>query len=533
MKILGIFGVTLLLLFLLAPVTSLVVAVWVSDTTYALWPTLWYYAPNTVLLCLLVMMCAWIFGVIPAYLLTMFEFPCSRWLGPLLVLPFAIPAYLLAYIYGDLFEYAGIVQNLYRALFDYSSAREYHFFDIRSLGGLGLLMGIGLAPYIYVFTAAALRKQGRNLYETSRMLGASHVYCFCRVIVPISRPAWSAGLALVCMETIAEFGAVEHFGVQTLTLGIYIHWLQLSDWVIAARLALVGGVVVIMLNLWERLARGQRGYFHAITSKPQQGIQPPHLAGWLMCLICLAPLIIGFVIPVSFLSVQTAQHISTMLSADFYQALLNTLLLASSTTLIACLLAFILVLVIPTRTRLKPYLGLLNIGYMLPGTIFALGMMLWLAQISTLINNILGLAVLLVGTHFGLIYAYLGRFLTISHGIMREGIESVPQSLHDATRLFHVDIGTTWWRVKLPLMRPHMLAALLIVFVECIKELPMTLIMRPIGIETLASDLYQYAGDENLPEAAPRGLLIALCGIIPIWLLQKFSQTNKPRSGLS
>ena len=494
----------------LAPVLLLVHLGFSGGNSALFLPALWRYGGATLMLVLFSVAVAFLVGVIPAFFVSIYRFPGRNFFRLSLLLPLALPGYLLAYVYADFFEFAGPAQSVIRDWFGYQYRHEYVFFEVRSLGMAAVLLGAGLSPYVFAFTLASLDQHARNAFDTARVLGLGAGRSFWHVIIPLSRPAWATGLLLVAMEIIADFGTVQHLAVDTLTLGIYNTWLERGDLATAARLALFAGTLVLLVGAWENRQRGQRGFQSSLAPKLNSGLAPTRRMAWAMTAFCMIPLTIGFVFPVLVLLVLAGQNMSQFFAAPFLSALGNTAYLAGGATALGMLIAAAIALGVPKTPRNRILLHGTLLGYMLPGTIFALGLMLLLKWLGA------GLNVVLIGGAIALFYGYVARFFALSHGVIRTGVEAIPASIDDAGQLYGCTPTTVWLRIKLPILRGHLLCAMIIFFVEVLKELPLTLIMRPAGMETLATHLYHFAGDEKLAEAAPGALIIVLMGVLAV-----------------
>ncbi|NQY81795.1 MAG: iron ABC transporter permease [Alphaproteobacteria bacterium] len=505
--------------FIFAPVGMIFNLGFADAELHYFWPTLMRYGGNTVVLVLLSVLVAFLVGVIPAFFVSLYRFPGRNFFRLSLLLPLALPGYLLAYVYADFFEFAGPAQSLLRDWLDCRRPEDCVFFEVRSIGMAGLLLGVGLSPYVFAFTTASLDQHARNAFETARVLGLGPWRSFVQVILPLARPAWVAGLLLVAMETIADFGTVQHLAVDTLTLGIFTTWLERGDLVTAARLALLAGSVILVIGAWENHQRGARSFHSSLTPKLHRGLSVSKRAGCLMVLACATPFVIGFAFPVTVLVVFGLQNLPQFVHADFLSALLQTLYLACVATAVGTLVAALVALTVPRTCQTRWFLHGAFLGYMLPGTIFALGLMLFLVPLGQKLQQAGLIEVSLLGGIFGLIYGYVARFFAISHGVIRTGVEMIPASIDDAGKIYGWKPLAVWLRVKLPILRGHILCAMIVMFVETLKELPLTLIIRPPGMETLATHLYHYAADENLSMAAPGALVIVLMGVVAVLVL--------------
>ena len=382
----------------LAPVLLLVQLGFSGDNPHLFWSALWRYGGTTLVLVLLTLLIAFLVGVIPAFFISMYRFPARNFFRLSLLLPLALPGYLLAYVYADFFEFSGPAQSFLR---DWFGDQYSLFFEVRSTGMAAILLGISLSPYVFAFTLASLDQHARNAFETARVLGLGAFRSFWQVIIPLSRPAWATGLLLVAMETIADFGTVQHLAVETLTLGIFNTWLERGYLATAARLALFAGTVVLLAGAWENQQRGKRGFQSSLAPKFNGGLTPKKLLGWGMFGFCALPLIIGFVFPVMVLLVFALQNLPQFISKGFLDALINTLYLAGNATLFGTLIAIILALSVSRAPINRLLLHGTLLGYMLPGTIFALGLMLLLKWLGT------GLNMMLIGGVIGLTYGYI------------------------------------------------------------------------------------------------------------------------------
>ena len=466
-------------------------------------------------------------GVGAAWLVTMCRFPGRRILEWALVLPMAIPAYILAYAYTDFLQYAGPLQSAIRGLTGWT-ARDYAFPNIRSLGGAVLMLTLALYPYVYLLARAAFLEQSVAILEASRSLGRSAWRSFFVVSLPLARPAIAAGTALALMETLSDFGTVEYFGVITFTTGIYRTWFGLGEPVAAAQLAAGLLVFILVLIILERsLGRrpeGQPGSsrFRALPGYPLQGWR------WAAALLaCCGPILLGFVMPVGILLEMAISERFGAFDARVFEHARNTLALAAITAVLAVTIA--LVLAYGKRLRdswfTRTATRVAAIGYAVPGSVIAVGVLMHLGWLDNRhyawMEGVFGIStgLLLSGTAIGLVFAYLVRFLAVSFGTVEAGLGKITESMDDAARSLGRRTLETLWRVHVPLLRGSLLTASLLVFVDVVKELPATLIVRPFDFDTLAVRAYRLASDERLAEAAAPALLIVLVGILPVVVL--------------
>ncbi|WP_325498537.1 iron ABC transporter permease [Ramlibacter sp.] len=480
-------------------------------------------------------------GVATAWLTTMHEFPGRRQFEWALVLPMAMPAYVLAYVYTDLLQFVGPVQGWLRDTFGWKRG-DYWFPEIRSAGGAVAMFVFVLYPYVYLLARTAFLERAGGMLEAARTLGSGPWASFFRVSLPLARPAIVAGMSLALMETLADYGTVSYFAVPTFTTGIYRAWFSLGDRVAAAQLAAaLLGFVVLLLAL-ERTTRG-RARFHNTTgrNRPQHGL---HLTGWrgaAAFLVCAAPLVAGFVLP-ALLLVRLAlgepdAAAAVPIGARFARLAGNSLLLASVTALTGVLLALLLAYAARMAKGAGPAAlnRLVSLGYAVPGSVIAVGVLIpvtrldnWLAlQWQAWFGANPGL--LITGGIAALVYAYLVRLLAVALQTVQASLAKITPSMDDAARSLGHGQTLTLWRVHVPLLRGSLFTALLLVFVDVMKELPATLVMRPFNLDTLATQTYTLASDERLAEAALPALAIVAVGLLPLIVLSR--QIARSRRG--
>ncbi|MDR7483144.1 MAG: iron ABC transporter permease [Armatimonadota bacterium] len=469
-----------------------------------------------------------VIGVGTAWLVTMCRVPGQRIWQWALLLPMAVPAYLLAYTYADLLQYAGPVQTALRAWFGWSRG-DYWFPQIRSLGGAIFVMTCVLYPYVYILARAAFLEQSGAVLEASRTLGHSPWSTFWRVALPLARPGIAAGVALAGMEVLADFGTVKHFELDTFATGIYVTWFTLGSPVGAARLAAGLMVFVLAVMSLERASRGSRR-FHPAAAPRRVAAFP--LRGWragAAVAACLLPLLCGFALPAGALALMAVTAGDPLFGPAFLRLAANTLLLA----LLAGTLAVAVAALIAYGLRLEPSplmraaARVAGLGYSVPGAVIAVGVMIPFGYADRVLGTWLYAAagrppgLVFSGTIFTLVYAYLVRFLAVSLNTVEAGLGRIRPSMDDAARTLGHGPGSTLLRVHAPLMRGSLLAAALLVVVDLLKELPATLILRPFNFDTLAVRVYQLASDERLAEASTAALAIVAVGILPVLLLDR------------
>ena len=510
--------------FLLGPVAALLLAAF--GDSGGLWghlvdTVLATYVINTLLLMGGVGSVAIVFGVSSAWVINRYDFAGRDMLEWMLLLPAAIPAYIIAYCYTDFFEYAGPVQSALRAAFGWQSPRDYFFPEIRSVGGAVLVMASVLYPYVYMVTRIAFRLTPASLFEIALVHNKSQ---FWHVGLPLARPAIVAGLALVMMEVVSDFGTVEYFAVQTITLGIFNVWLGMNNLVAAAQISSVGFLFILGLLGVELYARSRQQYVS--TSRAQNSLAPlpTSTGGACVCwALCLIPLSFGFFIPIGVL-LRFVLRGDVM--ADFLAiqpVVVNTILVSIAVAFFIMLIASVIVLTAAFRAgpKLRKLALLSSTGYAFPGTILAIGVLVYAGYIDHLLRLISGgwISSFLIASMGLLMLAYLVRFQAVGYGAMLSGVRRLPENLMSASRVLGHGYGASLRQIILPLLKSSFLAGLMLVFVDIMKELPMTLLLRPFDFETLATHTYQFAKDEMLEQAALPALMIVVTGLIPVILM--------------
>lgn len=504
---------------------------WSHLLTYVL-PTAFL---NTVLLLIGVGILVSCLGVGSAWLITAFDFPSRRVLSWALLLPLAVPTYIVAFAYLDILHPIGPVQTLLRDLLGYDSPRQFRLPDLRSLPGAIFLLGFVLYPYVYLSTRVMFATQAASLLEAARVLGASGRSTFFRVALPMARPAIAVGVSLALLETLNDIGASEFLGVQTLTVSVYTTWVTRSDLAGAAQIALAMLAIVVILILIERHGRRRQRY---ASTQRARAIQPKKLKG---CAAAMAftlgwlPIIIGFIAPALYLLNETIKHINNA------GAVSDQLLLSGYNTVKVALLATIatlacgLIVAWAARavrnsapfTLAKLCARVATSGYAIPGTVLAIGMLTPIMLVDGLGSwfwRLLGNpdpGLLLMGTTTALVCAYVIRFLAISIGGLEAGLARIPPSMEQAARLLGETSSGTLRRIHLPLLRPAIGAAALLIFVDTMKELPATLLLRPVNFDTLATWLYAEAARGTYEEGSVAALAIVLAGLLPVILLAR------------
>jgi len=484
------------------------------------------YLANTILLVILVAVGVISIGVLSAWLVTAYRFPGQRALEWALILPLAMPAYVMAYAYTDWLQFTGPVQTALRDLMGWK-ARDYWFPEIRSLYGAAGMFAFALYPYVYLLARSAFLEQSRTAIEAGRLLGFSAWGSFWRVALPLARPAVAAGTALALMETLADFGVVSYFAVQTFTTGIYRAWLSLGDVVAAAQLAtgLLGFVLIVLVL--ERMQRG--GARFAGSRKPT----PPYdLRGWqaaVAFVLCAAPVVFGFLLPGGVLLHLAVTDPDARIGPRLYTLIANSGTLSGVTAGVA-VLAAVLLAYAGRLSKSGFVLGanrLAALGYAMPGAVLAVGILVPLGKLDNVIASWvfqqfgIKTGLLLTGSGVALVYACLVRYLAVAFQTAEAGLARVTPSMDDAARSLGLSPARTLVRVHVPMVWGSLLTAALLVFVDVMKELPMTFAMRPFNFDTLAVEAYNLTKDERLAEAAIPSLVIVAIGLVPLVVLSR------------
>ncbi|MDJ0513261.1 MAG: iron ABC transporter permease, partial [Methyloceanibacter sp.] len=492
---------------------------------------------RTLILMIGVAAIALIVGTGTAWLVTMYRFPGRNLFQWILLLPLAMPTYIIAFCYIELFDYSGEAQTALRGVFGWTSARDYWFPDIRTLTGAIFVMGAVLYPYVYITARASFIAQSVCVIEASRTLGRSASQTFWQIALPLARPALAAGTALALMEALNDIGAVEFFGVQTLTVAVYDTWLDRGSLAGAAQISCVMLLFVLaVLGLERALRSGKR--FHHTTGK-YRDLPEETLARWkglLAMLACALPVLVGFVLPTYVLAGDAIVHLSSSLSEDFWRAAVHSLSLSLAAAILA--VVFAVVLAYGRRQTQSKLVQLASfvpaVSYAVPGTVLAIGLLIPLASLDNTIDeaarSLFGVStgLILSGSAFAIIAAYTIRFLAASLGSVEAGFAKITRNIDAAGRTLGASVTQMLWRVHLPLLRPALGAAALIVFVDSMKELPATLLLRPFNFDTLATQVFTLASLYRYEEAALSALTIVLVSLAPVLFLHGIIAKSRP-----
>ncbi|SVA20622.1 uncharacterized protein METZ01_LOCUS73476 [marine metagenome] len=468
-------------------------------------------------------------GVSTAWLTAMCRFPGKNLFVWLLLLPMAMPAYIVAYTYTGMFDFAGPVQTTIR---DWTGWRyqEYYFPQIRSMGGAIAMLSLVLYPYVYLLGRSTFLEQSVGVMEVSRTLDCGPWTVFYRVALPLARPAIVAGLSLALMETLADYGTVAYFGLGVFTTGIFRTWFGLGDYTSAAKLAALLMLFVFALIIMERVSRNKAQYHNSsgkLTRFSEYRLQG--FKAWGAFAICAIPIFLGFFLPAAQLSLWAMETWSEMVDDRFFELIRNSFLLGLGAALISVILALFLGYgkrILPGKTTIVS-IRTASIGYAIPGTVIAVGVIIpfaWLdVRIDAFMKSSFGISsgLFFSGTIVAVMFAYVVRFLAISLQTVESGLDKIKPSMDDAARSLGYRPRETLFKIHIPLMKSSTLTALMIVFVDVMKELPATLILRPFDFNTLAVRAFELASDERLADSSTAALTIVIVGLLPVIFLSK------------
>jgi iron(III) transport system permease protein len=470
-----------------------------------------------------------IIGTGTAWLVTSYDFAGRKVCDWALLLPLAVPTYIVAYAYLDVLHPVGPVQTALRAVLGIDSPRDFRLPDVRSMPACIILLGFVLYPYVYLTTRAVFLMQTANLIDAARTLGFGRGTVFLRVILPLARPAVAVGVSLALLEALNDIGASEFLGVRTLTVSIYTTWITRSDLPGAAQIAVVMLAVVVVVVVLERMGRRHRRYANDVQHpRPLNRIRLSGASAMAALAACALPVAAGFVIPATYLAQQTVARIRFAgVSPALITEVFNTVTLSGIATLLAIVSGLLVVYATRLHRGVLPvlFLRVASLGYAIPGTVLAIGMLPVVTSIEAAVDSVamrfLGIStgLFLLGSGAAIVYAYTIRFLTVSSGSIEAGFGRISPSFDAAARTLGETPRGTLWRIHVPLTRPAITAGALLVFVDCMKELPATLLLRPLGFETLATHLYGEAVRGTYEDAAIAALMIVAAGLIPVLIL--------------
>ncbi len=469
-------------------------------------------------------------GVVSAWMVVAYDFPFRRTLAWMLVLPLAVPPYLAAYAFGEFLHFSGPVQTAFRAMTGFATPRDYWFPEIRSTYGAALVLSLVLYPYVYLTSRVVFIMQGRTIGEVARTLGASPMKVLRKVLLPVAKPAIVAGVALVLMETLNDIGASKYLGVQTLTYSVYNTWLNRGSLEGATQIALLMLVIVLAVLLMEQWARRRQRYNVARGS--QMNAQPPRvrlrgMRAGMATLVTVAPVAFGFGIPLYVFGDYASRRLYQLTEPELGEALLNSVIVASCAAVITVVVALLLIHA-ARLDRSKPVATVTRlaiVGYALPGTVLGLGLLFGLARIDNAIDaamrDMFGISTGLIftGSAVAVVLVCSIRFLALAEGSLRGGIEKLPPHLDEAARSLGRSPTRAAVGVMLPLLRPAVFTAGVLVFVDTVKELSATILLRPFGFNTLATSVFEDASRGVPEDGAMAALAIIATSIVPVILL--------------
>ncbi|MEP1209111.1 MAG: iron ABC transporter permease [Rhizobiaceae bacterium] len=502
---------------------------WQHLLNYVLPRSVW----DTAILLLGVAMGTTILGAGCAWLTCIYEFPGRRFFTWAQVLPLAVPTYIAAYTHVEFFDYSGPVQSSLRDLFGFATSRDYWFPDIRTLGGAGFIFSLVLYPYVFLTSRLVFSMQGASALDVARSLGAGQFELFWRIALPMARPAVAAGVALALMETLNDIGAVEILGVRTLTYAVFETWLNRDNLVGAVQLALLTLLVIAVLIWIERRARRHRSYATAARERPASLIELSPAKRALCLLACSTPLLFGLVIPLWVLGGYALRRLGSAFDPDMLAAAANSFLVAIASATLATIAAYCILQY--GRITQKPGVSTIgriaSLGYAVPGTVLAVGLLIPLAGFDNWLDGLMrdqfgySTGLLFSGSVAIIIYACSLRFMAISYGTIEAGFLRVSPSIDMAARALGRNPREMAWQIHRPILTRAMSIAFLLVFVDTMKELSATILLRPFNFETLATFIYDRASQSALEDAALASIVIVLIGFVPVLFLTRLSKT--------
>lgn len=471
-----------------------------------------------------------VIGIGLAWIVTVYNFPFRRILEWLCLIPLAMPTYIIAYTYGEIFDYPGFLQSSLRFIFGWQSYKDYWFPDIYSNGGVIFVMSFVLYPYVYLTSRAAFLRQSISLIEVSSTLGYSLTSSFFRIALPMARPAIIIGLILVMMESMNEFAAFEYYGVNTLSVGVYVTWLEKNNLSGAAQIAIFMLIFVFLLMIIERKLRNKRSFVQKNNNTLAiNRVQLVGLRAYIISMICFLPILIGFIFPSIVLLDFIIQRYYEIDIIKYLHLVLNSIYLSSFAAFLTLVISIYLINVSISSNNfiIKLSIGVSRLGYALPGVVLALGIIVPVITVDNFLKGLIGdvfgisMGLIISGTAIGVLYAYIVRFLTIAYGTIESGFSALNPDLGAASRVLGRSRIQTLLGIQLPIIKPALIAAVLLVFVDSMKELPATLLLRPFNFDTLATHVYTYASLSSLEDAALPAMTIVAVGIIPIIFINR------------
>ncbi|HMQ08243.1 MAG TPA: iron ABC transporter permease [Saprospiraceae bacterium] len=520
-----------LLIFVLLTIPLLTIVTQLFDSPGESWGhvkefVLWTYLIETVLLMTGVMIFIFFIGVSSAWFVARYEFPGRKYFEWLLILPLAYPGYIMAYAYTGIFDYTGFIYSFLRNHIGLQSGSS--LIELKNMGGAIFILGVTLYPYVYLLSRTAFQRQSKIYQETSILLGRGYSYTFRKIALPLSRPAIVAGLTLAAMEVLNDYGTVKYLGIQTFTAGIFRAWFSLGDVTTAVYIAAILLIFVFIILLLENKQRGLQQY----TDTSSRSIPRIQLSGrwkWGVYGYLSGLFVIAFIFPFFQLCLWSFENLEKFINTSFYWLIIKSFSLAACSGFIIVIIA----LTILYTVRITPLRWLqqlskwATLGYAIPGAVIAIGIMIPVIQLDRWMSDIPWFSSKLVisGSLLGLIFAYMVRFLAVGFNPLEGGFSRIGKHVNEMSRMSGKNSVITLLKIDLPLLKTSMAGAFILTFIDLMKELPLTLILRPFNFDTLATKTFDLATNEMIAESAIPALIIVLTGIIPVIILNKLIRT--------
>jgi len=488
------------------------------------------YIINSLLLVFGVATLSAIFGVLSAWFTTMYEFRGRKTLEWMLVLPLAIPPFIVGYTYAGILDYSGIVQSTIREVFEFSSKRDYYFPDIMSLGGAILVISFVLYPYVYLIVKASFINNSSKLIEVGQTFGLNLTKSFFKIALPLARVAIVGSVSLVVMEAFNNYGTVHYYGVDTFSTGIFRVWFGMGDSISAGKLASILMIFIFLMLFLERLSRAKLKFTTKHEHFQSKRYRPSSkLSGFFIFLVCALPVFFGFIAPMLQLIFWSLDSLYVLFTTEYLELITNTFSIAFVASFIGVFLAFFIAF---NGYRSSHWISSIvtrvaTLGYAVPGAVIAVGVMLPFAFVDNSFDSFMreyfniSTGLLLSGTFFALIFGYIVRFLPVAFNSIDAGFSKLSKNLYEVSTSLGYSKFKTLYKIYLPLLKPSLLTAMILIFIDILKELPATLILRPFNFDTLATRAYELASNEMMPESAIYSLSIIIMGLIPVLFLVK------------
>lgn len=488
------------------------------------------YVTNSLILSFGVSILTLLFGISSAWFTTMYEFKYRKVLEILLIFPLAIPPFIIGYTYATIFDYSGVVQSLTRDIFGFTNKNDYYFPDIMSLGGAIFVISSVLYPYVYLIVKASFINNSTRLIEVGHSFGLSLTQSFFKIALPLARVGIVAGVSLVIMESLNEYGTVKYYGVDTFSTGIFRVWFGMGDPALAGKLSSILMFFILMILAVERLQRGKTKFNAKIEYRELKRVKPSsRFSHFIIFMIAFLPPFLGFIFPFSFLLIWSFENLNVMFESEFYELIFNSFSIAFISSLIGVLIALILAF---NRYRKDSKLSkfitkIANMGYAVPGAVIAVGIMIPFGFIDNSIDDFfrrnfdISTGLILSGTFFAIVFGYIVRFLPVAFNSIDSGFSKLSKGLYEASISFGYGKFKSIYKIYIPILKANILTAMILIFIDILKELPATLILRPFNFDTLATKAFDLASNELVRESAIYSLTIIIIGMLPIYLLTK------------